>query len=362
MKRIAVKPTWILEDESGQRVGPEVFALLGAINERRKLTEAASAVGVSYRHAWGLVENWGTFFGQPLVRFERGKGTALTPLGEKLLWAEQRAVARLGLQLESLASEINLEISQILDSAKATISIHASHGFAVARVPELLQDHPRIQLDLRYLGTHDSLASLARGACDLAGFHVPVGEFGVLAAREYQRWLRPDQFRVVHLVTRTQGLFLAQGNPKGIHTLRDLARQDVRFVNRQKGSGTRLLFDQLLSAEGLGGADILGYETEEYTHAAIAAYVASGMADVGFGVQPAAHQLRLDFVPVAHEQYYFALALPTLERPEIREFLDLLRGDRFRQMVSELPGYSGPRAGEVDDVAVLSSTALPAAD
>jgi molybdate transport repressor ModE-like protein len=347
MKRIAVKPTWTLEDESGKRVGPEVFALLGAINRTGKLTEAAEAVGVSYRHAWGLVETWGAFFGRPLVRFERGKGTALTPLGAKILWAEQRAIARLGLQLESLASEINHEINQLLDAAIATIRIHASHGFAVARVPALFLDHQGIQLDLRYLGTHDSLASLARGGCDLAGFHLPVGPYGLVAARQYRRWLDPERHRVVHLVTRTQGLFLANGNPKGIQSLADLARADVQFVNRQQGSGTRLLFDQLLAAEGISGDEIRGYETEEYTHAAVAAYVASGMADVGFGVQPAAHQLRLGFLPIAQEQYFFALAAQDLDKPEIQAFLEMLRGTSFQEMVAELPGYAAPRAGEV---------------
>jgi molybdate transport repressor ModE-like protein len=351
MKRIAVKPTWILEDETGQRIGPEVFALLGAIEERRKLTEAAEAVGVSYRHAWGLVETWGGFFGQPLVRFERGKGTSLTPLGEKLLRAEQRATARLGLQLESLASEISSEINQLLDTAVATLRIHASHGFAVARVPALVQDHPRIRLDLRYLGTLESLASLGRGTCDLAGFHVPVGELGAAAARQYLRWLRPDEHRIVHLVTRTQGLFLAAGNPRGIARLDDLARPDVRFVNRQKGSATRQLFDHLLAAQGLEPDDIRGYGTEEYTHAAVAAYVASGMADAGFGVQPAAHQFKLDFLPLAREDYYFAVSVQTLGRPEVQEFLALLRSPGFRDIVGQLPGYECPRAGEVSTLA-----------
>lgn len=359
MKRIAIKPTWILEDEHGKRVGPEVFALLAAINSSRKLTAAAETVGVSYRHAWGLVDEWGAFFGQPLVRFERGKGTSLTPLGEKVLWAEQRAIARLGLQLESLASEINLEINRLLDAGMATIRIHASHGFAVARFPELFQDHPRIQLDLRYLGTLESLASLSRGACDLAGFHLPVGEYGALAARQYMRWLHSDRHRIVHLVTRTQGLFLARGNPKGITSLRDLLRDDVVFVNRQPRSGTRLLLDQLLAAENLPVGRIRGYDTEEFTHAAVAAYVASGMADVGFGVQPAANQFKLEFIPVAQEEYLFALEAASLERPEIRELLEMLRSDRFRGMVAELPGYDSPKAGHVATVFEAFARACP---
>jgi len=347
MNRLTIRSSWAIESEDGRRLGPELFQMLNAIHDSGKLTTAAGRVGLSYRHAWNLVEAWNAFFGTPLVRFERGKGAHLTPLGEKLLWAEQRVSARLGVQLESVASELNLEINRLLTSATATIRIHGSHGFAVARVPELLENHAHIQVDLRYPGSIEALASLARGGCDLAGCHVPEGRLATRAMRQYVRWLQPARQRLIHLVTRTQGLFVASGNPKGIRDLHDLTRPGITFVNRQKAAGTRLLFDQLLADAGIDGDRIHGYRTEEFTHAAIAAFVASGAADAGFGIEPAARRFRLDFVPIALERYLFVCNTQTLERPEIAELIAQLKTDRFRAMVAELPGYTCPRAGEV---------------
>ncbi len=347
MEHVTIKPAWVLENKAGDRAGPELFALLNAVLESGKLTNAALQLGVSYRHAWNSVARWNVFFGAPLVRLERGKGAFLTPLAERLLWAEQRVRARLGPQLESLASELNLEINRLLAREGTTIRVHASHGFAVARLPDLLRDHPQIQIDLRYLGSVESLASLARGACDLAGFHVAEGELGREALERYRRWLNPAAQRLVHLVTRTQGLFLARGNPKAISGLEDLRRPNVVFINRQNGAGTRLLFDQLLARQGISPQDVVGYQTEEFTHAAVAAYVASGTADVGFGVEPAARQFQLDFLPLARERYLLLCQLTTLERPELTQLLHLLRSPQFQKIVASLPGYSAPQAGAV---------------
>lgn len=350
MHRIALRPGWVVERESGGHLGPELFRLLEAIHDTGKLTEAAARVGLSYRHAWNQVESWRAFFGHRLVSFERGKGARLTPLGERLLRAEQRAGARLGPQLESIASELNADLNRLMAEAGSTLRIHASHGFAVARLPELLAGREDLQLDLRYLGSVEALASLGRGGCDFAGIHVPEPPHELQALQHYAPWLRPERQRVVHLVTRTQGLFLAPGNPKGIHRAADLEREDVSFVNRQKGAGTRALFDQLLRGAGVAGARVRGYETEEFTHAAVAAYVASGMADAGFGVETAARRFRLDFVPLARERYCLLASPETLERPEVRALLKLIRGEGFLRLVAELPGYSAPRPGVVATV------------
>ena len=347
MKRLTVKPTWVVENEEGAQLGPELFTMLDALHQSGKLTEAAAMVGLSYRHSWNLLETWNAFFGLPLARLERGKGATLTPLGEKLLHAEQRVNARIGLQLESLASELNLELNKLLAAESSTIRIHASHGFAVARLPELFKENTRIQLDLRYLGTQESLSSLSRGDCDLAGFHIPVGRLGARALAQIARWLHPDQQRLIHLVTRTQGLFVAKGNPKNIRGIADLARPDVIFINRQKGSGTRLLLDQLMQEAGIDSHAVHGFGNEEFTHAAVAAYVASGTADAAFGVEPAAHQFRLDFIPVAKERYFLIALVRSLDRPEVSELLSLIGSKRFLDMVALLPGYSAPRAGQV---------------
>ncbi|MEO8165253.1 MAG: substrate-binding domain-containing protein, partial [Betaproteobacteria bacterium] len=275
----------------------------------------------------------------------------LTPLGEKLLWAEQRINARLAPQLESLASELNHEISKLITTARSTLRIYASHGFAVAKLPELLGAHSQVQLDLRYLGAQESLASVARGACDFGGFHVPEGKLGELALTQYAKWLLPNRHKLIHLVTRTQGLFLARGNPKSIRSFADLGRPGLVFINRQRGSGTRLLIDQMLEEAGVDHQRLDGYQTEEYTHAAIAAYIASGMADAGFGVEPAARQFALDFLPMAKERYFLICREETLDLPESRELIGLIRGSAFLELIAGLPGYSAPRAGQIDSVA-----------
>jgi putative molybdopterin biosynthesis protein len=347
MPKVSLRPSWSISNESGKDLGPEIFTLLDAIRNRGRLTAAAKDLGVSYRHAWNMVQHWRQFFGTELISFTQGKGAALTDVGEKLLWAEQRASARIGLQLDSLTSELNLELNRTLTSSKTALTIYASYGFAVAYLPELLKSKPDIQVDLRYLGAVESLSALSRGDCDLAGFHLPQGGYGKKAVELFSPLLDSNEHKLVHLVTRTQGLFVAPGNPNNIRTLSDLKDKKIRFINRQKGSGTRILFDELLKKNSLASEDVSGYQSEEYTHAAVAAYVASGMADAGFGVQPAADQFNLEFIPLAKEKYLFAVAKRSTQKREIIDLLNLLKGTEFQNYVGSLAGYSAPDAGEI---------------
>lgn len=351
MPQIEIRPAWVFRDQtSGRHLDPQLFALLEAIHETGKLTLAAERIGMSYRHAWNNIGKWSDFFGAPLVLLEKGRGAKLSPLGEKLLWAQARARARLSPQLENLASELNLEIKRALAHSNPILRLHASYGYAVAELPDLLRSDPRIELDLQYLPAADALASLARGACDLAGFHVPEGLLGTRALELYGQWIDRRAHRLVYLVRRQQGLFLQPGNPKGIRGLADLARKEVRFVNRNRGSGTRLLLDTLLQQAGIDAGAIYGYANEEYTHAAVAAYVASGMADAGMGVEPPAREFKLDFLPLAAERYFLIGRSETFDYPMAEVVLDLLRGPAFKSRVARLAGYSAERSGEVTTV------------
>lgn len=347
MSQIDIRPAWVFTDSAGQQLDDRLFVLLDAIRETGKLTLAAARAGVSYRHAWNSIGKWAGFFGSPLVILEKGRGASLSALGEKLLWAQARARARLSPQLENLASELNLEIQRARDDHNPTLRVHASHGYAVAELPDLLREDGRIDLDLQYLPATDALASLAREGCDLAGFHVPEGALGARALDLYGQWLDARDHRLIALVRRQQGLFVRPDNPKRIRSLADLARRDIRFVNRQRGSGTRLLLDTLLDEAGVVRETIDGYATEEFTHAAVAAYVASGMADVGMGVEPPAREFKLDFIPIAAERYFLAGRQDVLERPMIVELLELLRGPQFRNRVARLPGYSAEGSGDI---------------
>jgi molybdate-binding protein len=143
---------------------------------------------------------------------------------------------------------------------------------------------------------------------------------------------------------------VAPGNPHVIQRLADLTRQEIRFINRQPGSGTRLLFDELLLHHNLDSVNISGYEAEEFTHAAVATAVASGIADAGFGIEAAARQFGLHFIPVINERYYLTCHQDTLARPEIRRLLEIMRGNEFTALAARYAGYDTAQAGQVISV------------
>jgi putative molybdopterin biosynthesis protein len=149
------------------------------------------------------------------------------------------------------------------------------------------------------------------------------------------------------LVRRQQGLLVQQGNPKAIAALADLARSDITFVNRQAGSGTRVLLDYQLQNLHLDGRAIHGYEREEFTHMAVAVAIASGLADVGLGIQSAAHALHLDFIAVGEEQYDLLFLRSFFESDGGANLLDVVGSAGFRQAVEALGGYDASHSGEI---------------
>jgi molybdate transport repressor ModE-like protein len=344
--KLAIKPQWHLARADQRQLLPIVVELLVGIHETGSLARACERLGLSYRYAWGLLQQGHRTFGVPLAESRRGRGAVLTPLGEKLVWADRRIAARLSPMLDSLASELEVELERALSDAQGILRIHASHGFAV----ELLKDwfaSRQIPLDVKYRSSQESLAALASGACDVAGFHVPLGEFQAQALSVYSRWLRPNLQRLICLATRRQGLMAAPHNPRKVHELADLARGDIRFVNRQVGSGTRLLLDLLLKQRGIDPSSIAGYDVTEYTHAAVAAYVASGMADAGFGVETPAKRFGLSFSPLAMERYFLVCDEQLLASGTMTRVLESLRSVEFKTAVNQLPGYDGMNAGMV---------------
>ncbi|MBR9913144.1 MAG: helix-turn-helix transcriptional regulator [Gammaproteobacteria bacterium] len=346
-KRIQISPSWVFTDDAGNRIDPHLFRLLAVIRHQHKLTEATRQIGVSYRHGWNLIRNWSTFFGSDLVKLERGRGASLTPLGEKLLWAEQRASARFNPQMENLASELNVDIQRILNHSSPLLQIHASYGYAVALLPTF--DYS-FQLDIQYKSPLQALQALNSGSCDMAGFPLPAQVRIERLLQDYARLLDRATHRIVHLVTRHLGLHVQPNNPKAILRIDDLARDDVRFVNRDTRSGTRAMLDQLLLNSNVQPHQVNGYQNEEFTHSAVAAYVASDMADTAFGVEPAARQFGLDFVPVTTEDYLLVCHRDSLEKTAVQQLLDFIRGDTFSNAVQQLPGYSADGCGTIKTV------------
>ncbi len=345
--RIAIETVWRFTQERDARSMLVMLDFLNEIRSTSKITRAAERANVSYRHAWNLIEKWSEFFGTPLVERRQGRGTALTNFGERLVWAGQRMQARLGPMLQNLEQELESEINALLPEGGAAVRVHASHGFAVSALRGLLAAEPDLQVDFRYVSNVNAPGSLARGDCELAGMHWPKGRRQEQGTAPWHGVLSPTDHRVIRFVKREMGLIVRKGNPRGVTSLHDLLQADLRFVNRDPESGTRLLFDDLLAQAGIDGARIQGYQQFEFTHAAVAAYVASGMADASFGVEAAARQFDLDFVPQVTEDYIFVCHRYSLDNPAVRRILEVMRGEAFRSAIRALPGYAVTDSGEV---------------
>jgi molybdate transport repressor ModE-like protein len=347
MFKVIINPHWELTHDAEQPLDTAVLLhLLMSIQETGSISKAARIVGLSYRYSWGMLRDVEKLFGTPLLNTDRGRGTTLTPLAEKLIWADKRIRARLSPTLESLASELENEIGKTIVGKTKPLRLDASHGFAVDALMHQLTE-ANLPVDLRYRNSTDAVAALSRKECDLAGFHVPLGEFEKKAVERYTQWLNPREHCLIHLAVRSQGLFIAPGNPKKINSLQDLTRPGVRFVTRQAGSGTRMLLELMLAGAGISPFDIEGYQSNEFTHSAVAAYIASGMADVGVGVKTAAHRFSLDFIPLIQERYFLALPLALMEDPLIEHVIEVVQSGYFRKVINTLAGYDSSDTGKI---------------
>jgi molybdate transport repressor ModE-like protein len=350
MLKMSIRPQWQLGKSGGDREPlSRLLELLAATEEERNLAGAARKLGISYRHAWGLIRQGNQAFGARLLNMNRGRGSTLTAMGRKLLWADKRIAARLAPILDSLASELEVEIDHALTSPKPVLRIHASHGFAL----ELLRDFlvsKQILVDLKYRGSMEGLASLAASNCDLAGFHVPIGNLQTAALRFFVKYLKPKSQTLINLATRRQGIMFLPGNPLGIGAIEDLLRPEVRFINRQYGSGTRILLDLLLAERGLDGRKISGYQSGEFTHSGVAAYIASGMADAGLGVENAARKYGLEFLPIINERYFLICGNPSLASPLVGPVVDILKSNQFRAAAADFAGIDVNLAGTLVSV------------
>lgn len=344
-KKLTISPEWVFRTDDGELFEPLLFRLLESIRDTGKLTIAAADANISYRHAWNLLNRAADFFGLPLVVMRKGHGSQLSPLGEKLLWATHRVKARLGPQIDSMASELNEQIQQLLAGAHPVLRLHASHGYAVALLPEFAD---QVEINLQYRNPEEALSAINRGECDLAGFHFPTNPS---RAREilnhYQHHLVGRPFRLIRFVIRREGLMMRKDAPVKVSTLQELANARLRFIGRDRHSGTRILFNLLLREAGLPEDCINRSPQQEFTHTAVAAFVAAGMADIGFGVAAAAHQFDLDFKELASEHYLLLCHEDDLEQGKLSHLLALMRSPAFMSRIEGLPGYETDKAGQI---------------
>jgi putative molybdopterin biosynthesis protein len=327
--------------QRGAELANPLIDLLRALRDTGSISAAARSIGGSYRHTWGQLKHWEQVLGAELVVWVKGQPARLTPLAERLLWAETRARNRLAPHIEALRSELERTLALAFDAAHEAITLYASHDLALPLLRDAADALHDLHIDLRFAGSTDALMALAHGRCEVAGFHVPVVEGGALPsfARALKGLLKPGRHKLIASHRRTQGLIAAQGNPHEVLGVADLARPGLRFVNRQPGSGTRLFTEHMLAAAGIAPERVHGFHGPcEDTHVAVAAAVASGAADIGVGIETAAAQFGLHFVPLADEAYYLVCLKDTLEREGVRRLRRMLAGAAWQEALAALPG------------------------
>lgn len=347
-KGIHLQYQFDIDGQSGAEIENSVFDLLSSLQAHGSIRHAALASGRSYRYTWAALKRWEEVLGAELVHWVQGKRAALTPFARRLLWAERQARTRMTPHIEALRAELAHVFAQAHDPRHEVLEVFASHDLALPRLQALAAQQQRLHLAMRFVGSEEALRSLQDGRCNVAGFHVPriVGGSDVFS-QALRPLLRPGLHKLIGSHSRRQGLMLRHG-VKAPDSLGDVADSALRFVNRQIGSGTRLLADHLLREAGLKADAIDGYCSRiEHTHVAVAATIAAGAADAGLGVEAAAREFGLSFVPLLEEDYYLVCLKSALDTPAVQRLRQTLAAAAWHSALSGLAGYAPQRGGEV---------------
>ncbi len=223
-----------------------------------------------------------------------------------------------------------------------------SHDNALDLIDSFLRRrHPRFRLTSAHVGSLGGLISLAAGQSHLAGSHLLDEETGLYNRKAIAEKLAESPCVLVHLAQREQGFMVKPGNPLDIRGVEDLTREDLRFVNRQRGSGTRVLLDYQLKLAGINPSQIAGYQDEEFTHMAVAAAVLSGRADTGLGIRASANALGLTFIPLGPEEYDLVIPSQYMHDERILALMDVISSTDFRRAVDSMGGYGTEQTGQI---------------
>ena len=333
--------------ERGEEIDSRLFTLLLSLQETGSLQAAANETGMSYRTVWDLINYWNKSFHSPLVVMERGRGTQLTLLGKKLLNKKFLIDSDYSDELKEEAIDFNNDIEILTGKKqKEKLLVYASNDLAITHFQELCDKSASLDIDFHSRGSLDALKQLHISKYNIAGFHFPDGIIAEQLAPEYMQLLNDEKHLFIHLATRQQGLIFKPSLSDHISDITGITRRSVKFINRQRGSGTRAIFDQLIRLKHINKKDINGYDKEEFTHTAVAAMISSGHADIGFGLKAAAVQFKLSFLPLINETYIIAInkSLPNYIQNTIRS---LMKDSKLKSKISKLPGYNAKLTGKV---------------
>ena len=339
--RLHLRYTFERGEQRGAELGNPLFELLAAVVEAGSIRHAAQTLGTSYRYVWGSLRKWEKILGEPLISWSQGRKARPTPFAERLLWAERRARTRMQPHIEALRSDLTRVLAEARDERYQLLTVRASHDLALPLLQQYVAQNEDLHLDIGFQGSVDALRALNDRQCLVAGFHVPVlrGSAPVFA-KALKPVLKPAAHKLIACSRRMQGLMLRQEHAALVRTFPDIVRRRLRFVSRQPGSGTRMLVDHLMHEHAVKPNALLGpLEHVEHTHVAVALCIASGVADVGVGIEAAALQFGLRFIPLIEESYFLACLNSNIENPAVLRLRAVLAGARWRDILASLPGY-----------------------
>lgn len=336
---------WQISD-SNEQWDQRLLPLLANIEQAGSLQIAAKERGISYRTAWGIIRHWNDALGAPLCYMERGKGTKLSPLGKELIQTKNKIDSDHFAKLNETAKLFNQRLDALFHSKtkERILQAYTSHDLAISHLQSLCKASS-LDVEFQSMGSIDSLKLLNSSQADIAGFHFPDGPLAETIAPKYLPLLNEDQHLLFQLATREQGLIINSPVKKHITSFQDITRHSLKFLNRQKGSGTRAIFDALITLHNINKKYIHGYEKEEFTHTAVAAMIASNQADVGFGLKAAAMQFNLAFLPLVTENYVIAIK-KSLPKESIETLRFLMKDKKLKDKINKLPGYSTNLTGK----------------
>jgi putative molybdopterin biosynthesis protein len=266
---------------------------------------------------------------------------------------EADGIIRIPNHIEGLGihEPVAAELLRPLTAVNNTIVVVGSHDNTLDVLADQIRAfHSNIILSSSHVGSMGGLMAIKKGVCHLAGSHLLDIEDGTYNLSYIRKYLPDIRVKLVNLVFRDQGLIVPPGNPKAVKDIADLGREDIALINRQAGSGTRILLDYRLNELGIDSAQISGYENEEYTHMAVAVAVLSGAADVGLGIYAAAKALKLDFIPVVTEQYDLVIPEVYFESQNVQILLETINAASFKKRVEALGGYSTDKTGTLIEI------------
>jgi putative molybdopterin biosynthesis protein len=324
-------------------IEPAYEKLTGTAITKKSITcvtpyKLPSAIGVEEVIRVSLIEKHGLFYAYPLAR-----GASLFTS-----MAQADALIRIPQNVEGYleGEQVLGELLRDKSDLRGRLHILGSHDFSLDVMRDIIKkSNPGIDLLSTHIGSLSGIIALQKGVVDLCTTHILDEKEKVYNIPVVKKYLGTRPALLINVAKRVQGLVVAKGNPKGVKSVSDLARSDIRFINRQVGSGTRILLDTMLAEQGIGRDSVRGYDREEFTHAAVGVLVKDGIADVGLAIYPIARLFGLDFMPLVEEEYDLLVTREFSEEKRFSVLMDAILSAEFARRLQDFGGYNTEGTG-----------------